>query len=297
MLCAAESIRGFEKAALHGKLGDLMEWLGVLGYEYYYEENKIIFAPRDTFFRSDIEALRLSRKEVSNMRTKADAEHAYSLVEIGYDKQDYNKSVNGRFEVNGTYNYQTGYKIAKDNTTLSLISPYRADSTGLELLLWERPRRTTDNRSDNDIFALHLYYNPVQRRYHYSSEEVIYVEGVFRYNAPLNPYFLAKRNESLIGINSKKLIFASTDSNREAALGGDPDILYSDIGITKKLFEPFKYTFNTGNHLELPDVNERNGLIAFEFEGKVYHGFISDISKYYGSEKDTEWELFVYRNG
>ena len=43
-----------------------------------------------------------------------------------HDKQDY-ESVNGRAEANGTFEYTTGF-LRREEKTLELISPYRADS-------------------------------------------------------------------------------------------------------------------------------------------------------------------------
>lgn len=291
-LCAAESVRGIENAILHGSFKDFIEWLHVLGYEYYFSNEYIVFERRDYYYSLYPTALELGEGEVSNLRIEANPEFAYTKIEVGYEKQDYSNS-NGRFEVNGTFDYSTGYAKAKENI-LSLISPYRADSVGLEMLVWKRNENTTDNKGDNDIFVVQLAYTITTKKYHYADEGRMTVEGIKIYNGLLNPHYLAKRNEDIIGINSKRIIFEGTSSNRIAKIDEGFD-LYQDIDIEKGLFKPFTYHFNTGNHLMLPKMNmEKAGLVVFKYKGKLYRGYIYEITKYYGSEKYSEWTLYAY---
>ena len=67
----------------------------------------------------------------SSFEYKVDSSRIYSLVRVGYDKQDY-ESMNGRDEFRFTTEYTTGIDIT-DNV-LELISPYRADVYGIEFL-------------------------------------------------------------------------------------------------------------------------------------------------------------------
>lgn len=85
----------------------------------------------------------------SSFEYKVDSSRIYSLVRVGYDKQDY-ESMNGRDEFRFTTEYTTGIDIT-DNV-LELISPYRADVYGIEFLSQKRGQDTTDSESDNDVF-------------------------------------------------------------------------------------------------------------------------------------------------
>ena len=294
MIVAAESIRGFgdanrseSPATLHGSPNDFIDWMKVLGYEPVISGNNITFELRRNVFLVNFTAIELGEGEVADLIKQADSTHAYTSVEIGYEKQDY-ENENGRYEANGTYAYTTGY-VAREDNKLSLISPYRGDSMGIEFLCQERDNYTTDNKSDNDIFFVALTYGNT----YYTEYKGMIIDTdshrIQMFNAPFNPYFLVKWNESLIGINTRKLEFKSTNMSRDAIIEGYD--IYGDIEITKKLFSPIIYNFATGHYKELPSVNNRDGLVKFNWHGKVLQGYIKSIRKNYITEEETTWEL------
>ena len=294
MIVAAESIRGFgdanrseSPATLHGSPNDFIDWMKVLGYEPVISGNNITFELRRNVFLVNFTAIEFGEGEVADLIKQADSTHAYTSVEIGYEKQDY-ENENGRYEANGTYAYTTGY-VAREDNKLSLISPYRGDSMGIEFLCQERDNYTTDNKSDNDIFFVALTYGNT----YYTEYKGMIIDTdshrIQMFNAPFNPYFLVKWNESLIGINTKKLEFKSTNMSRDAIIEGYD--IYGDIEITKKLFSPIIYNFATGHYKELPSVNNRDGLVKFTWHGKVLQGYIKSIRKNYITEEETTWEL------
>lgn len=89
----------------------------------------LFFKHRDKLF-SDNNVKDLN-SSFSSFEYKVDSSRIYSLVRVGYDKQDY-ESMNGRDEFRFTTEYTTGIDIT-DNV-LELISPYRADVYGIEFL-------------------------------------------------------------------------------------------------------------------------------------------------------------------
>lgn len=293
MIVAAESIRGFgvvpgsPAATLHGSPNDFFEWMKVLGYEPVISGNNITFKTRDKVFISDEVAMELQESDVADLTKQADSTHAYTSVEIGYEKQDY-ENANGIFEANGTFTYTTGY-IAREDNKLSLISPYRVDPMGIEFLCNERSSYTTDNKGDNDIFFVAMTEGETYKEYR---GLLTLADGgnISMFNAVFNPYFLVKRNESLIGINSKRLKFKSTDVNRDARIKGYN--IYSDIDITQRLFRPMVYNFATGYLDDLPTFNE-NGVVRFRWDGEVLEGYVKSIRKNYNQESETTWELHV----
>lgn len=288
MLCAAESIRGFDGAKLHGSLDDFIEWMRVLGYEYGISGTELFFRPRADLFRKEVTALELSGDEVAGLEIMAADEYAYTHVKIGYDKPDY-ESINGRFESNGTFEYTTGYKRREENT-LELISPYRADSIGIELLTWERNNTTTDSSSDNDIFFVAL--TDSKNGLDTYTGIVLKEEEVEMYNAIFHPRRLVEANKTLLGISSPSLRFASTDmsSNTQISTG---EYLYGDVELPVRLFEPVTYSFATGNFKDLPLPEKWNGLVKFTFDGVRRTGFIRKIMKNYSLETETEWQLWM----
>lgn len=293
MVVAAESIRGFgvvpgsPAATLHGSPNDFFEWMKVLGYEPVISGDNITFKTRDKVFLSDDVAMELQESDVADLTKQADSTHAYTSVEIGYEKQDY-ENANGIFEANGTFTYTTGY-IAREDNKLSLISPYRVDPMGIEFLCNERSSYTTDNKGDNDIFFVAMTEGETYKEYR---GLLTLADGgnISMFNAVFNPYFLVKRNESLIGINSKRLKFKSTDVNRDARI--QRYNIYSDIDITQRLFRPMVYNFATGYLDDLPTFNE-NGVVRFRWDGEVLEGYVKSIRKNYNQESETTWELHV----
>lgn len=291
MICAAESVRGFENAILHGKYKDFYSWMQTLGYEYDIINNHLSFKPRDEFFNREITSIALDNSEVAELEIEADDDYAYTNVKIGYNKQDY-ESINGRAEVNGTFEYTTGY-TRRDEKTLELISPYRADSIGFELLCREALDKSnaTDNESDNDIFFVAVTEND-KEYVKYTGLTITDKETkVTLYNAPFCPYFLALANKSLLGVTSNKLTFTSTDTNRMAEL--TQANIYANLTLDKQLFKPEKYTISTGNFKKLPTPDQWNGLVKFTIDDKERSGFICSITKNYANESKQNWEIWA----
>lgn len=308
-LVSGESLRGYpaiapttgaenEKVAyLHGSPNDLLDFMRVLGYEWEIDGTVIRFRRRDEFFRRDITAVALTEKEVANFKVIADGDYAYTKVVIGCEKQDYD-SVNGIYEANFVHEYTTGH-INTEDSVLDLTSPYRTDPMGIEFLTWERSNKQTDKKADSDIFAVILRVDGTSGTYIEETWQGYTQDKgqpqITMFNALLNPYCLVKRNESLIGIISKKLTFTGTEGNRNAKIvnwfTGEEIDPRQDIVITKKLHDPVMYDFGVGFRRDLPVPGVRNGLVYVPWRGKTYRGFISEISKNHGQETEQTWTL------
>lgn len=295
MIVAAESIRGIPGAKLHGSPNDFFDWMKVLGYEYECIDRNLVFKARDKFFDRNVTAMSLKAEELADLIVQADNTHAYTTVEIGYDKKDYD-SVNGRCEANGKYCYTTGLVAISDNK-LSLISPYRADSMGIEYLCQERAKDSTDTKSDNDVFFVALKDNGNLYTEYKDMKITDSVYGVEMFNAPFNPYFLVKRNESLIGINAKEVKFKSTDMSRTAEIIKGAYIIdpYVNQVISKGLFSPIEYNFAAGFDQDLPAPTLRNGLVKFVWKKEILQGFIKEVRKNPHAPTETTWLLWAVK--
>lgn len=287
MLIVGETIRNFPEATYHGSLKDFIDWMDIMGYTYSFINNKMIYKKRDEYYNVDEIAIELSESEISDMSISADGESAYTSIEIGYKRQDYDQS-NGYLEPNFTFSYMTNYTNQGENI-LSLISPYRADSLGIELLCWKRNEFTTDDKSDTNVFIVELIED--EDIYILNNENEIISDNVKLFNGSLNPYFLVKRNESKIGIISKKIRFTGTDGFRKSTINGQ-DILYNDISISKQMFKPKLYTFNVGTNKDLPTQNISDGIVNIIYKDSIKRGFIKTIKKNYGKNKPIEWVLY-----
>lgn len=317
-MCAAETVRGFVDAAVHTSIDEFLNYMRYSGYEYEVLGNRMVYRPRDEFFPKDKTAMLLDEGEMADLVIAANKDHAYTAVRLGWTKPDYEK-YNGRFEVNGAFDYTTDY-TARDENMLDWVIPYRADSMGLEILLQDRNKVTTDTKSDNDLFVIALdktvvtedigtTEDPATREvyYEYLKERIRYGKfptQIFMFNAPLCPPMLVAANESFLGINAKNLRFAGTDSNKNKGEDDDKETarivdssnrlvlqIYKDWKLTKKLYDPVKYNFAAGTYQPFPIESLRTGLIYFTCDGRQRKGFIDEITKNDQKESETSWTL------
>lgn len=258
-------------------------------------DRNLVFKTRDKCFDRNVTAMSVRAEELADLIVQADNTYAYTTVEIGYDKKDYD-SVNGRCEANGKYCYTTGLIAISDNK-LSLISPYRADSMGIEYLCQERAKDSKDTKSDNDVFFVALKDNGNLYTEYRDTKIMDSVYGIEMFNAPFNPYFLIKRNESLIGINAKEVKFKSTDMSRTAEIVEGNTVVdpYVNQLISKRLFSPIEYNFAAGFDQDLPEPALRNGLVKFVWKKEILQGFIKEVRKNPHAPTETTWLLWAVK--
>lgn len=108
--------------------------------------------PVSDLYNSDNEILRLPN--VSMPLLTVAKEFIYGSAKVGYVKQTYNQR-NGRYEFNCTHNYT--FPITTVLNAMDLVSPYRADSFGMEFIRTDYPDlTTTDDKGDTDVFTVML---------------------------------------------------------------------------------------------------------------------------------------------
>ena len=310
MLAAAESIRGIGEAKFHTSLNDFIDWMETLGYGYEIRGMELAFYKLEMLFhRGDANTTELD--EASDVKVEASGDYAYTSLKIGYDKVDY-ENINGRYEVNGTFEYTTGYTSNEDNE-LELISPYRADHYGIEFLTWERWNDSTDDQSDNDVFVLACAEaKNDDGQWEFDKSLCFYVSYSLEikfYNARLCPAFLAQAHSLRLGIIAKdrEIAFVSTTSNNKAVFaqlnedtkeyevtGGTP---YDSFEPSEALFSPFLYKITVGL-VESTDIKDYGGIITFECidetgEPITKKGFLKEASRSVRKEKAEEWTLYA----
>lgn len=126
--------------------------------------------PVADLYNSNTEIFRLPN--ISNPILSIAKEFIYGSTKVGYLKQTYNQR-NGRYEFNCTHNYT--FPITTVTNSLDLVSPYRADSFGMEFIRTNYPDlTTTDDKGDTDVFYVMV------------SDIVGQVEGVVDNTIPAN---------------------------------------------------------------------------------------------------------------
>ena len=308
IMTAAESIRGIEPtfndtgtqlsvgAQAHTSYANFLKWMNVFGYEEHVDETSVTMRKRAKSFRSDLTAIELGEDECADLKKYVDEKRLYSGVKIGYEKKNI-ENVNVRFEFNGIHDYATD--ITNVDNILDLVSPYRADCYGIEFLAQERLKVTTDNKADKDIFLVHVSLVN-------SSEYIVFLNYMMgnvltlidvamlndtMFNGSISPYHLLMRNLDLIGVSARNLKFTASDSNSEIWINFqwiNEDVTIPDgVG----LFDAVMYDIASKNIQRLPEGDDRNGIVRFNYKGNVYEGFIDEISKNPAWESETVWKL------
>ncbi|MDD6210516.1 MAG: hypothetical protein PUB21_07930 [Bacteroidales bacterium] len=280
MMCAAESIRGISEAKFHTSFSKFCDWMNCFGYAYSIQSKNgietVVFDKRSSFYDdSDITEIR----EISNFRLVVNKNIIYSGVEVGYEKNDYDE-VNGRYEFNVKNSFNTGAK--GEDKILKLISPFRADSYGIEFLSQER-NDTENSDSDNDIFFIGIINSGNNK---FIVDRSLSIAGSIptgsnpkykAFNAMFSPRHMLLHNIDYIGCCTKSLIFTATEGNADISINGVSEKTAINILEKERLFRV--ETIN----VETPNINNKNinpyGLILFKNNGLIYKGYINDLTE------------------
>ena len=220
---------------------------------------------------------------MSDFTYKLATDRLYSRLNIGYEKQDYDLGNNGKDEFNFKSVYTTG--ITLDDKELNMISPYRADSYGMEELTSKINQDTSSSDSDKQTFAVCCIES--------DKEFVILrdsrISGVSSstvFNASLSVLSMINENKKFLASFSKKLSFVSTEGNSNVTI--DDVKLSDDIELSEPLFGVGNISFST-NHFIIPE--EWNGYIEIKFDGKFFRGFILNLEISIENKEVFEYEL------
>ena len=179
--------------------------------------------------------------------------------------------------------YTTG--ITLDDKELNMISPYRADSYGMEELTSKINQDTSSSDSDKQTFAVCCIES--------DKEFVILrdsrISGVSSstvFNTSLSVLSMIKENRKFLASFSKKLSFVSTEGNSNVTI--DNVKLSDDIELSEPLFGVGNISFSTNNFI-IPE--EWNGYIEITCDGKVFRGFVLNLEISIENKEIFEYEL------
>ena len=290
LLLAAESVRGLDGAKLRTSYTKFCDWMSAeFGFVPVVDDGakKVTFVHRDSLFK-DTEVKDLG-DSCTEFRYTVNEGLIYARVRVGYDKVDYD-SVNGRDEFRWTNSYETGVTLT--DTSLDLISPYRADAYGIEFLAAKRGEDTTDDGSDNDVFMAGAALDSDGTRYELVRGGDYAVTGVISpgtmFNGMYAQRFMVAANEKYIGVFADGLAFASAEGNGEAAVGGVRTD--ADLAITGRLFTVGEVEVETGDQ-SLP--SDLGGYFRLEKNGATYKGYLKEVGFGVGKAQAVGYTLIV----
>lgn len=283
MLVAAESVKGLENAKLYTSFNKFKEWMKAeYGFVPVIGENSVSFVHRDSLFTDEtVKVL----DDVTDFEFSVDSGKIYSRVNVGYDKVDY-ESVNGKDEFRFTQQYTTGVNLT--DASLDLTSPYRADAYGIEFLAAKRSEGTTDNESDNDVFMVGVTLSDGV----YMLDRSVDIEGVIGPSRMFNGMYahdsMIAANEGYLGSFSDLLEYASSNGNSDVSIDGVQ--LKGDVELSERLFTAGVMSVTTGD-TDIP--SDLSGIVEFEKNGKIYKGYVSEITLNIGRGASVTYELIV----
>lgn len=306
MLCAAESIRGIiptatsnKGAKIYTSFNKFRDWMkAVFGYVYEISGNNVTFRHRRAYF--DKNTVVKSIKRYNGYNYSVNSGIIYSSVKAGFEEQDY-EEVNGRDEFRFGTTYTTG--ITLTDKELNLISPYRADAIGFEMLSMKRGKNTTDNSSDKNIFMVGTKFMPP---YSIPGDSIRYpgyyvldrsisegeVSGLIspatQFNLMFTPRRCAESNKEMIGACTGKLEFASSEGNSNVVINGISENSELVISKSDRIFKVGKI------QVTIPDIDIPDsviGVVEIERNGETIRGFIDELELAQGKRKETSYKL------
>lgn len=236
----------------------------------------------------------------------------FNDIKVGYETQDY-EAEEGKKEYNNGQTWKTPIEAGKNS--MDLISPYRADSWGINEIREKfifNPNRNElkeDNPPDNDIFFLWVdnssfepYTAPdlrqsfaVQNKDYLSNDPVI--EGLPNnypvYNFNISPKSnLLRHSRSLATSNfgainqNKELVCTAFDKGNSLVFAVGENEYHSEenpiqvSSLRDPYFIPFSVTINVEFPLNLYKkfMADSRGFITFLVNGQTYKLFVSEIS-------------------
>lgn len=158
-ISSGEDIRGIEDSFIKTSLSEFFEFCQSGAIEFCglgIENEQLVIEPVLYFFRNyhsgalpPLDLGQVDKLEISPME-----DFIFSSVKIGYDNQEY-EDVNGRYEFNCGQVYSTDRaRIVKE---LAIVSPWRADPIGIELLRRNyKNKDTSDSKGDGKPFVFNI---------------------------------------------------------------------------------------------------------------------------------------------
>lgn len=283
VLVASDSLRGLSGGKIYTSYNKFKEWMEAeFGFVPVIGDKSVHFVHRNSLFSDHVVK---ELEDVTDFDFSVDTSEIHSRVNVGYDKVDY-ESVNGKDEFRFTQQYTTGVNLT--DSSFEIKSPYRADAYGIEFLVTKRGEDTTDDKSDNDVFMIGATLTDGR----YILDRSVPVEGVISprtmFNVMYSQLDMIDANAHYIASFANLLTYSSSDGNSDVSVDGVS--LKSDLELGERLFTINRMSVTTGDTAIPSDLS---GLVTFEKNGKVYKGYISEITQHIGRDASVTYELIV----
>ena len=278
MLLPADGAKGYIDGKIATSFADFAEWMkAVFGYIYYIDGNVIKFTHRDKLFNAVDDAVELT-ETISELEFSINDGLVYSAVKVGYEKEDYDTE-NGKDEFRWSTEYDTGINLKE--STLEMISPYRADAYGIEFIA------EGHSGGSNDIFFVCATLESGAYRLVRGIPITGVEDEVYMFNVMYSPRSMMEANKKYIGISCDSLRFTSSEGNADVVIDG---VKESDLFVCpERLFSVGQLSFKTLSAEDIPS----SSLVKLKKDGKTYIGYMNERSCKYGRFDGVKYELLI----
>jgi hypothetical protein len=302
VLASGDAIRGLPNSVIKTSISDIYTSFNtILSVGMGVENFKLILERRvDLITYSNPVDIGAGR----TLKVQPATDYMFNSVKIGSPEQQY-EDVNGKQEFNNTHTYTvTQSEIAKE---LQLISVFRFDSYGAEFVRINlEGKTTTDNKSDNDVFALHIKPSPIidpvegevwelDRTLNTSVTGLLEPKSVF--NLWLSPKQCLFRNGPYLRScfyknDADVLEFQTTEKNREVAVPGvDEDANVSISALGDPLFTANLISITAPGEFSEAIVSSPRKSYQVSYEGVTLLGIPQKVGAQPETEKAQEYLL------
>jgi hypothetical protein len=268
VVLGGKQIRGFTftDIPMYCSLKDLFTSLrAVYNIGMGIESNKVRIETLSYFYGSfiiqDATPTQLTFGNCKNIEESVDADRIFNKINIGFEKFENVESLDGLYEFNTKITYGDFIKSIKNQ--LELVSPYRADDSGI-LLARSKPKATypeEDVSTDESNFLLKVVRMGISHSPKAEEDEAFTsitgtVNDEHVYNVEYSPARSLRRHGWVLSgflklYPTSSLIYTRQEKNSRLVsdkAGEDPitesaDVLVSDLAVP--LWEPTKYNFET----------------------------------------------------
>ena len=292
-LTSGLGLRGFELGRedeyfdLQTSIKDFLTWV-YIAYNFkidiIYDKYNDVYTVQllhfdDCFNNRQITKLeKVNEVYISNYRDKM-----YTTIEVGYNTSG--KAIGGLSEYNSILRFETPNRYIPENKW-ELISPYSGSVSAIETEIYENYRNFKDAfDKDQENFVMSYHYEIDRDRFELDKSiidtNLPYPET--QWNLPITPKRLLLHHQSEIDSifnldRNESLIF--TTSDRYSGLIADGIIENGPVAITdRNKYRPVMITlYSEGNIDIISKIDQnRNGYFEFDYEGKIYKGYIAPV--------------------
>lgn len=249
---------------------------------YNLEVQQVYFVHRSELFKDEV---------VKNIENAVDVKYniekklIYNELTIGYDG-DKSESSGELEEFNKCITYTTGIKI--NNNKLALLSKYRADSIGIELLIFERGKERNDSDKEDKIYFVHSK----EEFNYYKINRLVSISNCLNdtvFNGEYSPLACINANMGYIGVLANNFSLQYVSSNGKSSVEVDGVKLNNDILIKDRLFTPGELSFTCDDTIP----TDWHGLIKVVSGNCIYKGYLKSVDIHYSKPKNVEYKLII----